>query len=361
MNNITIIQHNVLHWESRKHNLINSYLNINPNKCPGNEKPRANKIPGYTTYQMNSSNEMHDGSAILIKSHIKHRLDDNYITDFIDIAFETENGLLNIATTYLPPRRPYLPFPDFHRFIFKNNPAYIIADLNASSTMLGTNHTNQVGKHLNRFINNGTINHLGPDFPTYMSRNTRTTPDLVLCNNKATYNVLLKPGPLTLSDHIPIIMSLTTKAIMKQIPRRLNFKNTNWEILKEEIETKINNININNNLSIQEIDEKLELWYNSIETTIANNIPSITQVTEYKPISNPHLRYIQHMYNQLQLRANTSGWTIENYNYYKILRIALKQETEVIRNNNWEELLTRIALKYKNPKTFWPEIKTKRK
>lgn len=66
------------------------------------------------------------------------------------------------------------------------------------------NHTNQVGKHLNRFKNNGSIIHLGPNIPTFLTRNTRTTPDLVLSNNKATYNISINPGPLTLSDHIPI-------------------------------------------------------------------------------------------------------------------------------------------------------------
>lgn len=168
MNNIIIIQHNVLHWETRKANIISTYLTINPHiiliNGHGMKNQEQIKIPGYTTYQMNTNNELHDGSALLVKSYIKHKIDDNYITDFIDIAIETENGLLNIATTYLPPRRPYLPFPDFHRLLSKNNPAYILADLNLSSTLTGSNHNNQVGKNLNRLINNGFVNHLGPDF-----------------------------------------------------------------------------------------------------------------------------------------------------------------------------------------------------
>lgn len=50
------------------------------------------KIEGYTTYQTNSTEELHDGCAILIKSHIKHRLDNNYITDFLDVKIETNIG-----------------------------------------------------------------------------------------------------------------------------------------------------------------------------------------------------------------------------------------------------------------------------
>lgn len=67
------------------------------------------KIPGYITNQINSSNEMHDGSAILIKKNITQN-DDNYITDVLETILNTETGEMSIGTTYLPPRRPYLPF-----------------------------------------------------------------------------------------------------------------------------------------------------------------------------------------------------------------------------------------------------------
>ncbi len=35
----------------------------------------------------------------------------------------------------------------------------------------------------------------------------------------------------------------------------------------------------------------------------------------------------------------------------------LKNETERIRNKNWEELLNKTAAKYKEPKEFWEVIK----
>lgn len=75
MDSITIIQHNVLHWESRKTNLINTYLTINPQIILINGHGLRNyeqiKLPGYITYQLNTSNELHDGLALLIKSYIK--------------------------------------------------------------------------------------------------------------------------------------------------------------------------------------------------------------------------------------------------------------------------------------------------
>lgn len=153
MNKVIIIQHNVLHSETRKHNLINTYLDINPHiiliNGHGMKQKEHIKVPGFITYQLSSSDELHDGCTLLIRSHIKHKLDNNYITDFKDISFETEIGDINIATTSLPPRRPYLPFPNSHKIFHENNPSYLLANMNASSTQLGNNHNNQVGKHLN--------------------------------------------------------------------------------------------------------------------------------------------------------------------------------------------------------------------
>lgn len=202
----------------------------------------------------------------------------------------------------------------------KNNPSYLLVDLNASSTQLGNNYNNQVGKHLNRFLNNSTIIHLGPNFHTYIARNIRSTPDLVLSNNKAAHNITLRPDPATLSDHLPIIMTLTTKAIYKHIPPRLNFKNVNWDDFKDEIEEKMNNINTTDNMNRQEIDDKLTKWYEAIESTIDNKIPTTNKIIEHKPISSPHLRYIQHKLKQLQLQTNITGWSIDTYNYYKTLK-----------------------------------------
>lgn len=156
MDTITIIQHNILHWETRKFNLINTHLEINSHiiliNSYGMKQHQYIKVPGYTTNQMNTTNELNEGSTLLIKSNIKHILDDNYITDFLDTSLETATRKINIATNYLPPRRPIIPFPDFHRLASENNPVYFLADLKAVTTQLSNNFYNQVGRHLNVFL-----------------------------------------------------------------------------------------------------------------------------------------------------------------------------------------------------------------
>lgn len=332
MDNIIIVQHNVLHWETRKFNLIKTYKEINPHTIVingnGMKKTQLIRILGYITYQANTTGELHDGSEIPIKAYIKHKLG-----EFLDLSIESDIGEINIATTYLPPRRPYIPFQDYHRFASKNNPSYPLTDMNAFSHNIGSNSVNQDGRHLHGFITNGSLVHLGPNFPTFFSRNTQT-PDIILANNKATHNITLKPIPVTLSGHIPIIVTLTSKAIIKQIPPIPNIKDTDRRRFKQKIEANLNDMTVQDNLLHEEIDSKLGQWYKIIETNMRNNIPTQTQVIDQKPITNAHIRYIQHQYRQLQQQAERTGWNIDKYNYNKVLKIKLKQETEQIKNQN---------------------------
>lgn len=82
----------------------------------------------------------------------------------------------------MPPRRLFLPFPDFHKIVSNNHPSYIIGDVNAKHTILGDQSNNIVGRGLEFFMNIGKIRHLRPQFPTYRERQTTTTPDIVLLN-----------------------------------------------------------------------------------------------------------------------------------------------------------------------------------
>ena len=65
------------------------------------------KIPGYRVYKVNYSENLSDGSAIAIKHNIKHKLFDDFDSDFLAVEINTSLGPIVIATTYLPPRRPF--------------------------------------------------------------------------------------------------------------------------------------------------------------------------------------------------------------------------------------------------------------
>lgn len=135
MDETFIVQHNVLHWETRKFNLTNTYKEINPHIILLNSH-------GANSQQQiiiqNSSNQYNDGIAILVKDNIKHWIDDSYLTDIVEIIIQTDIGEISIGTTYLFPRRPYIAFPDFQRIATKNSSTYLIGDLSAALTVFDT-------------------------------------------------------------------------------------------------------------------------------------------------------------------------------------------------------------------------------
>lgn len=361
METITILQHNVQYWPTRRFNLTNTYLKINPDiiliNSHGITDNAPLKLQGYQSYSTNKFNEIHDGIAILIRNNIKYTIQDDFITNVLQVTIETTLGKISLATTYLPPRRPYLPFPDIHKIASNHFPTYLLADLNAHHRLLNNNRNNEVGKGLERFMRHGKLIHLGPAFHTFYGRGGGSTPDLVFCNNKALHNITLKPGPLTDADHTPIIMTITAKAITKSIPPILNFKEADWEQFKEEVNNSITTIAINESMTKEEIDSKVQLWYDNIEKAIKHNIPKKCTQTIYKPITSPLIRQIQFQYKELINEANLRGWGRLQYYKYRMLKVLLRNESERLSNKNWEDLIQQTASKYTDPPAFWSQIK----
>ena len=361
MDTITIIQHNVLHWKNRKQNLISTYLDLNPDILLINSHSLREddniKIKGYNCFSKNIFNELNDGIAILIKQNLKYRLIDDFITNFLEVKIDTPLGPVSFATTYLPPRRSYLPFPDIHKLVNNNHPTYILADMNAQHTSLGNRNCNQVGKNIDRFLTQGKLIHLGPNFPTFHSPNSSTTPDIVLANNKVFHNIELTPGPLTLSDHLPIIMKITSKAILKPTVPTLQFGKANWEEFEEEIENKIQEETLPDNLDQQGIDTHLKNWFDTIETAMMNHIPTRTTNTKQKPITSSLLKNLQHRFEQIKQSSSVTGWDRIHYRRYKLIQSLIQYECKRIHNDRWQKAIDRTASKYREPKAFWQQIK----
>ena len=255
---INILQHNVRSWENIKYTLTNIYREINPDviliNSHGLKTNRNIKIHSYTTYQVNSSEELNDGSAILIKNNLKHKIKEDYDTDMLQVTIDTDTGPINIATTYLPPRRAYLPITDFHKIASQTYPTYIIGDLNAHHPNIDKKRSNIVGKTLMMLIDNNKLKHIGPDFPTFLSHNASTSPDIVLTNNRTYHNIQIKPGPITPSDHIPILIKITSQPIQIDTPPTYIINKTNWDLFNREVQNKTRNINTDPYMNQQNLE-----------------------------------------------------------------------------------------------------------
>ncbi len=361
MNTLTILQHNVAHWEPNKHMLSNTYREINPDiiliNSHGLTDNKTLHLHTYTTYTTNTNNELHDGSAVLIKTNIKHKITNDFDTDILQVTtVDTSTGPVHIATTYLPPRRPFLPITDFHKLASNSEPTYILGDLNAKHPSLNNNTTNTVGRGIDMFINTNKLIHLGPNFPTYISHNSQTTPDIILTNQHTHHNYTITQGPTTASDHLPVIFQITTSPITTPIAPRPHYSKADWDAFKIKIDNNITEIN-RNHLTKEEIDRHINTWYKVVTYAISTHIPMKNNKTIFKPITNPTIKQIQWLLKQYINEARETGWSLEKYRLYNRLKTTLKEECKMQYTQNWEDAIQELENIYKDSKDFWNKFK----
>lgn len=359
MYSLKIVQHNILNWRTNKDSVMYNFSQINPDiiliNSHGLKDSESLKIPGYKTYKVNSSGEINDGSAIAIKQHLHHKLFDDFLTDFIAVQIETSLGPIIIATTYLPPRRPYLPFPDMHTLLSNTTPTYIIGDFNATHRCFGNNSSNTVGKSLAALIDQGHLQHLGPHFPTFIRQNTATSPDKIFSNKHHFLNTYMQPGNITSSDHLPIILTLSTKPIYIEQEARINTKHADWEAFRTTINESTHPINVNN-ITTDEIEDHLHSLILNIKNAMNTCIPTHTHKKIFQLKTNNTIRQLEQQYVTLSTTASIQGWTLPNFRKYTQLRQQLKTECKEASRVAWENKITNIIESTKDTKSFWQKI-----
>ena len=315
------------------------------------------KIHGYTVHRRNTTNTNSDGTAIAVKHNIQHKLIDDFISDTLAVEIETHTGKVVIATLYQPPARNYLPIPDLLHLFRRNCPVYMIADLNANHPTLGYRHTNTKGRQLHHLIHNRTLQHIGPDFPTFINYRSATTPDIILTNFRTYHNTHIEQGPLTTSDHIPIIFTISTKPIQTPATPRPNYNQANWEQFAEELTISFSTNNLPEHPTLEEIDTEIEDWYTQIHNAIRNNIPTTHYTTLPHPPFSHHTKTLMIRFNAVKQHLQTHGWDIHTYRNYRNLQHSLENTLIEDSNRYWSKTIAETATLYSDPATFWRKIK----
>ncbi|KAG7177265.1 hypothetical protein Hamer_G000544 [Homarus americanus] len=106
---------------------------------------------------------------------------------------------------------------------------------------------------------------VGPDFPTFYSRNSATTPVIAITNGRCFHNYLYEQGPVISSDHLPIIMTISATTITIPAPPRRIAKQTDWELFNEkataELEAKdMKILKTIDSQPVNRIDEEINTW-----------------------------------------------------------------------------------------------------
>lgn len=359
-NNLKLLQHNVQAWTfDRRNELYNYYREEDPDiiliNSHGRREGEDIRLYNYTTYKKNYLNEMHDGVAIALKKDIKHKLIDNLEENYLGVTIETTQGEICIITGYQPPRRQHIPLQNLLQISRRNIPAYFLGDLNAAHRTLGHRRNNASGKLIYDLINNGSLTHHGPQFPTFITANSQGTPDIVLSNNRHIHNMHITQGKLTTSDHIPIIVKLSASPIQIPCAPRLDLKRANWEAFKAEL-GKVQRPELNNTPA-SNINKEMGIWFDKIAKAMEKNIPKTSHKILPHPNTTLAIQHIRQQYAIVQREAaQPTGWTRLLRQRHSLLKQQLQDICKRERNQYWEQMVSDIEKDYRNPSKFWKGV-----
>ena len=235
---LTIIQLNCRGYYNNRHLIQEIIRNKNPDIVLLNNTgtpPTPIKYYGYTTTYTRDT--QYDGVAIMVKSVLKHTFRTEWQNPhFLAVDITTIHGKMIIATTYARPNRGIPGASMLTLFNNTNIPVYLIADLNSSHASFGHASANPHGHYMNHLMHTKNLRFLGPDFPTCFNHRGKGRPDLIFANRQTIqFNHHISAGPPCGSDHIPIIVKISTNPISVPARPHLDYKNTDWEQFKESL------------------------------------------------------------------------------------------------------------------------------
>ena len=295
--------------------------------------------------------------AIAVRKNIRYHILDDFVDDIIGVRILTVRGPINIITHYSPPRRNYLPIGEINRKLQCNEPVYLLGDLNAHHPMFGYQHTDLKGREISNLINRNIVSYLGPEFSTLVAANTK--PDVVLGNRHAFYNIIITEGEITTSDHLPIIVKFSTKAIVKDLAKKSKFKNADWDkfksIIDREIDIELNNEPLEGEgINQEKIDNAIINWINIVKVAKEESVPK-SKVNYYiHPKVSDYIKLLEQNYKQL---TSLNHWSREQLIQIRNIQEQLKEESKRLHTEMWNNKIRKVNSTYKDPAKFWRDIK----
>jgi len=298
------------------------------------------------------------GSCILIKSTITFEFITLPFThpDFMAVRIFTPQGPIILSTAYIRPSTN-LPLADFNRlFNYTNLPVFFAGDINASHHALHHRSTNSHGRQLLSIFDTKRLHYIGPDFFTSYTNVGKGRPDLVFGNRAAlAYHTHLQPGPNVGSDHIPVIIKISTSPILNKERRSFRYQQADWESFK----SKLSEVNFQFNLDgldSQTIDGHWNFIFAHIVSTMLSTIPRSQYKTRisFQPSERTKrlLTCFRNRFTQNLNRLNHVRWDLS------ILRRHVIDSLDTDRQNHWHNLVKNVeSNRVRNPREFWQRIR----
>lgn len=204
-------------------------------------------IRNYNLYHTNHPDgRAHGGTAILIKSNIKHNEFPKYSFDYLQgtvLEILTDTGKLIISALYCPPRHNNKKehFDNFFKTL--GNKFLVGGDFNAKHTIWGSRLSNPKGRALLSTLQDNKLEFISTGEPTYWPSDPNKTPDLIdffVSKGIDKKRFEIESSTYLSSDHSPIILKMHDTAQNTQKPATLSSRKTNWSIFRDLLNNSIN-------------------------------------------------------------------------------------------------------------------------
>ena len=199
---------------------------------------------------------------------------------------------------------------------------------------------------------------LGPDFRTFLPRDGK--PDLFFSNQSAFLNYAIFPGQLTSSDHLPLIIRLSTKPIVNPSKRNFKFNNADLELFKNRLEEKFDNevrlhdLNGRDDIDAAVIEENLLRWIEIIKDTRDDVIPKGKISYFLHARESDYLRILEDTYKVIWHKP---VWSRHDLEIIRELQRRIKDENLRLSKEAWERTVHHLNDIYKDSAKFWGKVR----
>ncbi|CAF3026369.1 unnamed protein product, partial [Rotaria sp. Silwood2] len=222
---------------------------------------------------------------------------------------------------------------------------------------MGSKKTNAKGRQLQELLNEGFLNCIEDDSPTYERNNYEEKIDWILANQPLiSYitNVETHPPFGSLSGHKPLTFEITLGAEPKPTSPRIsyNFQEVKWAKFRQKVDEHLmlwNNTRLLNTTA--DIEEYKSFITDSITLATQQTIPTSKQINSRYAPSEATKRLIKFKH-QAYRRWKKNGDDYEKKQYY-ISKVLLSNSLRNDRKNNFNKLMSSLCQKKMYSASVW--------
>lgn len=269
-------------------------------------------INGYDIYRTDRIDKKGGGTAVLIKSCIKHQVINPPLTESMEstiIKITCNNKSYIIASIYAPKQN--LTEVDLKKIFNLGNQVIIAGDFNGKHKKWKCNRNNKNGTTVWDFIAKkcGEIIMSHADDYTYTPTNSDFSPSIIDYSLSKNINYNRLPYVIDYevqSDHIPVAFEIAVDSEFIETPQevRFNYAKADWNSFRSSIVGNINHNCIIKNKT--EIDHKISHLYQIINEGLMNSVPKECIKNNHNVLPDEVIHFIK-LRNQLRRKWNKHG------------------------------------------------------